>query len=577
MYFSRKLSLIAGLFLSATPFFSNAQICNYQVPATQQNIVVPAGQKWCISASMSANAEISGNATLRIDKGVTVTLWNINNFNGTIENYGTLNMGGINAGNSNTTIHNLGTLTISNGINANSGIQVINDKDAVLQLSGGANLNSGSVLTNNGTMTVNGNINMNGTVALTNGADALLNINAGMTLNGNGSTLNNSGTLNMNSGDFNTNSATTLNNSGRLTIVSGNFNPAGAVINKGWFDARHFININSGAVITNKCRFIANEGFNNNATFNNDGLVWVTNNGTAKIQNNSGALFTNTANGKIRGGDFDNSGGTVQGSGEFYFTGITKQQGTFTGTDATNPIKFFAVNLAPNANYPGSYFNVGVQGNNVTRPAALNPADTNSYYGFCTEQTFSLPGTPLPLSLTGFNATPDGCTVLLRWTTAQEARFDHFEVEKSADAAAFKQVAIIAGQGAASGYYSYTAAQTEGIGYYRLKMSDRDGNSTYSKVLTVATSCTPANTGWKIYPNPADQGSNVQVMLENADVIKGGRIVITNLMGVTVKNISLVAASQGFPLSGLTAGTYLVNLYNHDGKRVNNTQKLVLR
>lgn len=575
MYLSHKTSLIAALFLTTTSLLAQAQsTCTYTVPTSLQNIQVPSGATWCITGNMSANAEIAGSGVLRINKNVTVTIWNLNNFNGTIENYGTLTTSGINAGNSNTTIHNWGTLTVNNGINANSGIQLINEQNSTLQLNGGANLNAGSTLTNSGTLELNGNLNMNGTVTITNNTSALINFSSGLVLNGSGSTMNNNGTVNINSGDLNTHNGTTLNNSGKLTIFTGNFNPSGTVVNKGWFDARHFININSGATISNKCRFVAREGFNNNATFNNDGLVWVTNGGTAKITNNGGSSFTNTINGKVRGMDFDNNG-TVTGSGEFYFSGVTRQQGSFNGTDAGNPIKFFAANQAPNANYPNSYFDVGVQGNNVTKPASLIPADTNSYYNFCGEQTFAQPGTPLPVTLTGFTAYAENCVVTLRWTTAADSKLDHFDVETSSDAAQFKSVAAIAGQGARAGSYTYSLAQGQDTRYYRLKATEANGAVTYSKTLTVASTCVNTAASWTIYPNPAVAGSNLQI--RDIATIQEGQVVVTNLLGVTVKTSSLSQARQGFSVSGITAGTYLVYITDMEGRRIADTRKLVLR
>ncbi|PSK93461.1 T9SS type A sorting domain-containing protein [Taibaiella chishuiensis] len=573
MYRTQK-TLIASLLLTTAAFYTQAQTpCTFQVPTTQSNLQVPSGATWCITADMSANAEIASGGVLRIAKGVTVTLWSLNNFNGTIENYGTLTTGGINAGNSSTTIRNLGTLTINSGINANSGIQLINETNSTFQLNGGANLNAGSVLTNSGVIDINGSLNMNGTVTITNNTDAKITFSNGVNLSGNGSVLTNNGMLTINSGDFNTHSGTTLNNSGRLTIVGGNFNPSSTVTNKGWFDARHFININSGAVITNKCRFVAREGFNNNATFTNDGLVWVSNSGNPKITINGGATFTNTVNGKVRGADFDNNG-TVVGSGEFYFTGITRQQGNFNGNDAGNPIKFFAANLAPNANYPNSYFNVGVQGINVMRPASLTPADTNSFYTFCGEQTFTTGGTPLPVTLTGFSAYAENCSVILNWATAEETKFDHFEIEGSANASQFKSLAQVASQGPKGGNYNYTLAQTPDTRYYRLKITDLGNKVTYSKTLNVTNTCTGLETSWKVYPNPASQDNMIQV----SDIaVTEGRVVITNLMGVTVKTVPVAAARQGFRISGVYAGTYLVSVYNQDGKRMTSTQKLVIR
>ncbi len=572
MYRTQK-TLIASLLLTTTAFYAQAQTpCTYQVPTTATNIQVPSGATWCVTANMSANVDIASGGTLRIAQGVTFNLYSMNNFNGTIENYGTLTTGGINSG-SGATIRNAGTTTVNSGLNANSGIQLINETNGTFNLNGGANLNGGSALTNSGSININGSLNMNGTVTITNNTDATINFSNGTNLSGNGSTLTNKGIINFNSGDFNTHSGTTLNNSGKLTVFGGNFNPSGAVTNKGWFDARHFININSGAVIVNKCRFVAREGFNNNANFTNEGLVWVSNAGNPKITINGGATFTNSADGKVRGADFDNNG-TVVGSGEFYFTGLTRQQGSFNGNNSSNPIKFFGTNTTPNSNYPGSYFNVGIQGNNVTRPASLVPADTTSFYTFCGEQTFTTGGTPLPVTLTSFSAYAENCAVILRWATTEETKFDHFEIEGSSNATQFKTLALVAGQGAKGGNYSYTLAQTSDVRYYRLKMTDLGNKVTYSKTQNVTSTCTGMETSWSVYPNPTSQNNMIQV--SNISLTEG-QVVVTNLLGVAVKTVPLAVARQGFQMTGVSAGTYLISVYSQDGKRLAGAQKLVVR
>ncbi|MDX2303906.1 MAG: T9SS type A sorting domain-containing protein [Microscillaceae bacterium] len=110
----------------------------------------------------------------------------------------------------------------------------------------------------------------------------------------------------------------------------------------------------------------------------------------------------------------------------------------------------------------------------------------------------------LPITLLEFNAEViDHENVLLSWITAQEINNAFFSVERSRDGFNFKEVIRLDGAGNSSytKFYEVIDQHPEsGINYYRLKQTDLEGKSTFSKVIAVELN--PSFERIKMYPNP---------------------------------------------------------------------------
>jgi hypothetical protein len=127
---------------------------------------------------------------------------------------------------------------------------------------------------------------------------------------------------------------------------------------------------------------------------------------------------------------------------------------------------------------------------------------------------------PLPLNLISFEAEKSGTTdAQLTWTTANEENTSHFQIQRSFD----KNKWFDVGKVGAAGYsveirnYNFLDYQVyNGIdarlhAYYRLKMVDLDGRTTYSPIRDVVfgTDATVSNQKFVVYPNPSTDGLNV--------------------------------------------------------------------
>ncbi|RYF85958.1 MAG: T9SS type A sorting domain-containing protein, partial [Chitinophagaceae bacterium] len=94
----------------------------------------------------------------------------------------------------------------------------------------------------------------------------------------------------------------------------------------------------------------------------------------------------------------------------------------------------------------------------------------------------------LPLNLLDFTAGEQGNHILLQWATSSEINTSHFEIEKLGDANLYLKSGAMAAKAISQPVNKYQFADygvTPGLNYYRLKIIDKDGQFTYSRIVTV--------------------------------------------------------------------------------------------
>lgn len=129
--------------------------------------------------------------------------------------------------------------------------------------------------------------------------------------------------------------------------------------------------------------------------------------------------------------------------------------------------------------------NGGTTGN--TTSGNVRTEDVQSAFGSFTLASSSAEN-PLPIQLLAFDAQAEGAVVECTWTTATERDNDHFTVERGTDDLAFDPIGTVPGAGNSSGmlHYGFTDARPlQGLAYYRLRQTDRDGHSTVSNAVPV--------------------------------------------------------------------------------------------
>jgi len=169
--------------------------------------------------------------------------------------------------------------------------------------------------------------------------------------------------------------------------------------------------------------------------------------------------------------------------------------------------------------------------------------------------------TILPVTLKTFTASKAGSDISLAWEVENEIGFSHYEVEKSGDGASFTKLSQVA---AGKSSYTFTdAAPVSGTNLYRLKLVDKDGKFTYSKVVKADISLAAT---LSIFPNPAKSS----VSVSHPAAVAGAIIRVSSLEGKTVLQQAVTTGYLQTQLSvgQLSKGQYLVEFISAGKKTV---------
>jgi uncharacterized repeat protein (TIGR01451 family) len=114
---------------------------------------------------------------------------------------------------------------------------------------------------------------------------------------------------------------------------------------------------------------------------------------------------------------------------------------------------------------------------------------------------------PTPVNMTSFLATlTNKQNCLLKWTTESETDNAYFEIQRSNDGVHFECRGKVAGNGTTSltKQYNYND-EINGLFnviYYRLKIIDKDGKYSFSKIIALKINGSNTNEHFNVYPNP---------------------------------------------------------------------------
>src|SRR5579863_356096 len=162
----------------------------------------------------------------------------------------------------------------------------------------------------------------------------------------------------------------------------------------------------------------------------------------------------------------------------------------------------------------------------------------------------------LPLTLVSFYNSQQNQDVILYWRTENEENINSFEIESGGNGNSdWQLLEIIPSMAANAGGYSYSFIdhnKISGDRYYRMKIVDRDGKFTYSKVLFVASGQTGT-----ISVTPTLVYSSMNVTLP---VSGPTRISIYNTSGLMVKTLNTGNEVFSIEVSGLTRGEYFLQV-----------------
>ncbi len=174
---------------------------------------------------------------------------------------------------------------------------------------------------------------------------------------------------------------------------------------------------------------------------------------------------------------------------------------------------------------------------------------------------------PLPLTLVEFNGRLQQNAVKLQWLTNNEVNTKEFVIERGNQSTVFSAIGKVpAASVTGSHQYNFNDAKPlTGSSYYRLKMTGKDGNFTYSNIVPIKTKV--AGFTLSAYPNPVKNILKVKVSSTGENKIT---LLVTDLSGKTLLNkvINIINGESDTSLnvSHLTAGTYLLKMLSADGR-----------
>ncbi len=164
----------------------------------------------------------------------------------------------------------------------------------------------------------------------------------------------------------------------------------------------------------------------------------------------------------------------------------------------------------------------------------------------------------LPVKLINFSAQAKTEIVRLSWTTAEESDMDRFEVQRSANGTEFSSFGTIicTNQRTVTAYAFNDYAPLQGISYYRLKILEKDGKTSYSKIVTVQQNIENATT---LYPSPWKKGSALNIRNAGNEKLS---IQFYNYTGELVTKLTTSSGQVPVDILSNTRGILRYKVYN---------------
>ncbi|MEI2707932.1 MAG: T9SS type A sorting domain-containing protein [Chitinophagaceae bacterium] len=169
----------------------------------------------------------------------------------------------------------------------------------------------------------------------------------------------------------------------------------------------------------------------------------------------------------------------------------------------------------------------------------------------------------LPLTLQTFTANLNNNDALLKWNTLNEANTDKFIVERSTNNNYFQTIGTVPSKGIGDSEYQImdygVNKLNSNVLYYRLKMQDKDGKTTYSPIVLMRLK---TKTSISLSPNPTRGMATLQ--LQTSAAVEQLQINLYDLSGKLVlqqvNTISLGSTSLPLNLAQLQNGMYYLQV-----------------
>lgn len=172
-------------------------------------------------------------------------------------------------------------------------------------------------------------------------------------------------------------------------------------------------------------------------------------------------------------------------------------------------------------------------------------------------------GGPLPVELVSFRVSREGVNVVAEWETASEYNNDYFTLQGTIENESWNDLIIVEGAGTTdlTQYYSsdYDNRSSQ-FRYFRLKQTDQDGTSSFSKVVALKEVISADLTA---FPNPINGD---YLTLSWSPEANNASVTVCDLNGRVVESkVVIDGAQEVLNTSTWPSGYYLVQLKTDQG------------
>jgi hypothetical protein len=167
-------------------------------------------------------------------------------------------------------------------------------------------------------------------------------------------------------------------------------------------------------------------------------------------------------------------------------------------------------------------------------------------------------------ALLSFTAVKSGTSALLQWSAIHDASFLEYIIQKGADSILFTDLDSLPPLTDGNPVHSYQYTDPNllpGTTWYRLRMTDLNGNISWSAIRSV----TIAGAGGLItvYPNPVPDGT-----VYISSTVNCRRIRLMDVLGRLILDQDVQGYLQTVPVARLAQGIYLLVVDTDTGRQV---------
>jgi aminopeptidase N len=281
------------------------------------------------------------------------------------------------------------------------------------------------------------------------------------------------------------------------------------------------------------------------ATWNNSGNSIILKLPQTKVSSDlpAGTLFTMPVAVRIRGA-------------------LPANDTTIIAYDQNGSLSYVNFDASGNVSLASSYTNT-VQYNLTFTPTTVTFDSYNQVFatGAFAKNTTMV----LATSVIDVTSGKQGDNTKLLWTTDNSTDYAQFEIEKGSDGINFEKVGTLYSSAAnTSNNFSFVDYGTNtGTWYYRIKVIQKDGTYSYSKIIVVNNKT--AGTKYVISPNPA----NNYIIIKSRDAVKKATVKLFNANGSLVKEVALMFTGGNaarLQVNNLATGNYFAEITGDDGE-----------